>query len=441
LELIHTQAIYTYRNALKLEGDTEEKADDYWKQAIAHWVTVIVNDLFWGIWRDYRSEVVGEISDEILAEVREEMYQRLKNDFRDFRLKYIKDGLEEQKTRHENYEVLLVREYQAATEMLNVMKENPQLCQQLAIACGPLQLEYWRAYPEAGTQIAEAKNLANHSPKLKSYLGRLGFYHTMVFDLKRYDSARDELTERMNETQVLMVEVLIARGHELAAKEQYREAIETLEHAARYRVEYDRVVALLVEKTVVYVKQMPRSKATIESALDLMTRLRVQHNIGEKSFLTELAQLYCLQGIEYHKAGQFNQALETLRNTLELDPNNLDARNYFIDSLVAYAGELATRGEYDKAIDLLNEATEWDVNQASKYIAEGAKIFAARGRKYFGDANMAATNYQTIDAIRNYLLAWEDYSTVIEYLPYDYEAQDIYRKLQSLVGRIKHLID
>ncbi|KAH8869550.1 Tetratricopeptide repeat protein 14 like [Schistosoma japonicum] len=68
---------------------------------------------------------------------------------------------------------------------------------------------------------------------------------------------------------------------------------------------------------------------------------------------------YVARGALYASIGTYTKAVEDLEKSLEIQPNHVNAKNYLIQTLVAYAGEIG-RKEISKAEQLLNRALKLD---------------------------------------------------------------------------------
>lgn len=68
---------------------------------------------------------------------------------------------------------------------------------------------------------------------------------------------------------------------------------------------------------------------------------------------------YVARGALYASIGTYTKAVEDLEKSLEIQPNHVNAKNYLVQTLVAYAGEIG-RKEISKAEQLINRALKLD---------------------------------------------------------------------------------
>ncbi len=391
-QVAHYLAIAYYRLACEAEAQDPASADTYWRQAIAHWVQVLLDRPYWEQWAAARGQAIGQVDESQIQEMRQDLIARLRADFRDYRTRYLEQKRPDQAARHARLEVAFVRELRSAEEMAAARDArgggSPR------VAGGPLLIDRWQGLPGGPALAGEAKALARTNFKLASYLSPLGAAYTMVKDLKRYDDAlvdlRRYLKDQLADTQAreLFVEALLARAHELDESGSPEAALALLEEAAGTKVQAGQVLPYLAQVAIRSAQPMLENDDKIQGAITILERLRSAYSIADNEFKALLAQAYFKRGLLRNKQEDHAGSLADLRKAMEIDPNNEAAKQNLVAAMMNRAAELNQREQYDEALKLINEAIEINPGQVNRDL-----VAAVLTNRAIGMANRAVQNH------------------------------------------------
>jgi tetratricopeptide (TPR) repeat protein len=140
---------------------------------------------------------------------------------------------------------------------------------------------------------------------------------------------------------------------------------------SRQRTERPTEVGFLIWLGRVLGKKLaPEDESAVDSLIQGIetSKKRSQHEEAKKEVLDVLIDALMSVALSEMKKGNYESALDLLKDILNLDPQSSRVREEMISGLIALGGVLIHEGKYDRAVEVFMEALDLSPNNISAYI-------------------------------------------------------------------------
>jgi tetratricopeptide (TPR) repeat protein len=151
------------------------------------------------------------------------------------------------------------------------------------------------------------------------------------------------------------------RGLSLFNLGRYDEAVSDFEKAIEYDPEFAKAYLYLGRSYI-------NTDRWIDAIAPLRTAFRLSPEEAKKEVLDVLIDALMSVALSEMKKGNYESALDLLKDILNLDPQSSRVREEMISGLIALGGVLIHEGKYDRAVEVFMEALDLSPNNISAYI-------------------------------------------------------------------------
>ena len=411
----HYLALLFYSEAKHYEESADyDRANDLWKQTIAHWTRVLADDSYWNAWCCWRQSVYGKrhadyLSDPIKAAVRLELQQYLTNEFSFYADSYWSQDNQTRTNQHRSLEICYICERHGSAALGAAgglrLKDNQTL------VCGRLLLRQLGLQHLLSELVAEVQNrldayqkldtfkaLESESPSISSEVcDLLRFYFSdlaesaALVSIDKSKEAIDELSsipvaiedfEQRNPSYACLIlaiqryrrdiadltiraqmsisrrQVVLAPPNLSAIKSIWRDVINE-GCAASIEGMAAKAISDLVLARIDYLKD-DQSRPEIERQNEAVAILEIASAVSDivhKSIVSALVEALSYRGwARFNNDTDYPGAVSDLRRAFELYPNHPRMREEFCQMLINYADHRIEANQKAMATSMLEQA-------------------------------------------------------------------------------------